>query len=183
VFDFSSPYRDPGFDTWKEQLDSLPPSGVSVREAEPTIDDGNWMRWIQADCESTFIHGADENVSKIKKQLVLVAEIEGHPVGFCLALVGRTDSLPLFIQLVAVVPSARRRGAGLAMLSAAAGREPRRNIAMATLDDNTAAHNLNEHFSKSIGGKIHRVPVRTFWRTELGFAEGEKHRPWLIERP
>jgi len=54
---------------------------------------------------------------------------------------------------------------------------------MATLDDNTAAHNLNERFSESIGGKIHRVPLRTLWRTDLGFAEGEKHRPWLIERP
>lgn len=140
------------------------------------------MRWMQADCESTYIQSVEYNVSKIGQQLVLLAEIADYPVGFCCVLEGRTNSDPLFIQLVAVVPFARRRGVGLALLSAAAGWQPQRNIAMATLDDNVAARRLNEHFAQSIGGNIQRVPVSRFRPSDLGFAPGEKHRPWMIDR-
>ena len=46
-----SPYAEPGFDEWRERLDSLPPSEVWIRPAEPTVEDGRWMRWVQAECE------------------------------------------------------------------------------------------------------------------------------------
>jgi len=182
VFNLHSPYEEPGFGVWKQELDALTGSEVLVREAAPSERDGRWMRWMQADCESVFIQSVEHNVSKITKQLVLVAEIEAHPVGFCRALVGRAESDPLFIQLVAVVPGARRRGVGLALLEAAASREPQRSIAMATLDDNVAARRLNERFAKSIGCEIQRVPLRRYRRTDLGFDGGEHHHPWVINR-
>ena len=138
MFNIDSPYAESGFDAWKQGLEALPSSEVLIRNAEQTEQDGRWMRWMQADCESTNIHSAEDNASKIGQQHVLLAEIAAYPVGFCCVHAGRTNSDPLFIQLVAVVPSARRRGVGLALLSAAAGLQPQRNIAMATLDDNVA---------------------------------------------
>lgn len=180
MFNPFSPYHEPGFGTWKQGIAALPSSEVWIREAEQTAQDGRWMRWVQADCESTYIQSVEYNVSKIQQQLVLLAEIADYPVGFCCALEGRTNSDPLFIQLVAVVPFARQRGVGLALLSAAAGRQPQRNIAMATLDDNVAARRLNERFAQSIGGNIQRVPVSRFRPSDLGFAPGEHHRPWMI---
>lgn len=177
-----SPYVEPGFDAWKQGLEALPPSEVLIREAEQTAQDGRWMRWMQADCESINIHSVEDNVSKIGQQLVLLAEIADYPVGFCCVLAGRTDSDPLFIQLVAVVPSARRRGVGFALLSSAAGWQPQRNLAMATLDDNVDAQRLNERFAKSIGANIQRIPVNRFRPSDLGFARGERHRPWMIDR-
>jgi GNAT superfamily N-acetyltransferase len=183
VFDFTVPWEEPEFVEWKKQLEALPLSEVvRVRDAEPTPLDGRWLRWVQADCESTNIQSVKYNVSKIEQQLVLVAEIDEHPVGFCSALVGRAESDPLFIQLVAVVPLARRRGVGLALLNTAAEHEPRRNIAMATLEENEAAHRLNEQFAKSLGANIRRVPVRQYRPARLGFAQGERHHPWIIER-
>ncbi|WP_432245732.1 GNAT family N-acetyltransferase [Arthrobacter sp. G.S.26] len=182
MFNPDSPYSEPGFGAWKQVLEALPLSEVLIREAEPTAQDGRWMRWMQADCESTNIHSVEDNVSKIGQQLVLLAEIVDYPVGFCCVLAGRTDSDPLFIQLVAVVPSARRRGVGLALLSSAADWQPERNIAMATLDDNVDARRLNERFAQSIGKNIRRVPVRRFRPSDLGLARGERHHPWLIDR-
>lgn len=182
MFDLSSPYREPGFAAWKQGLETLPPSEVYIRQAEQTDQDGRWMRWMQADCESTYIQSVEYNVSKIRQQLVLLAEIADYPVGFCNVLAGRTNSDPLFIQLVAVVPSARRQGVGFALLSAAAEWQPKRNIAMAVLDDNLDAQRLNERLAQSIGGNLQRVPVRRFRPSDLGFSPGERHRPWLIER-
>lgn len=182
LLDEYSPYKDPGFDEWKKRLDHLSDSGVQVRPAEPTAEDGRRMRWVQAACESLFIHDVGYNVSRIEKQTVLIAEVSGDPVGFCIALAGRAEDAPVFVQLVAVVPEARRRGAGVALLHAVASAEPQRDIVMATLDSNTAARALNEHFAASIGATIRRVPIRSFRRSEMGFAEGEKHRPWIITR-
>lgn len=182
MFNSTSPYQEIGFAAWKAQVAALPPSEVRIRKAEPTVQDGRWMRWVQADCESTYIQSVEYNVSKIEHQLVLLAEIAGHPVGFCSALVGPTGADPLFIQLVAVVPLARRRGAGLALLRGVAERESQRSIAMATLDDNDAVLGLNEYFAKSMGANIRRVPLRRYRRTDLGIARGERHRLWVIER-
>jgi GNAT superfamily N-acetyltransferase len=182
VLGFTTPWEEPGFVAWKGRLRSLPRSGLSVRTAVPTPEDGRWLRWMQADCESLFIHSIDDNVSRIDRELVSIAEIDADPVGFCIALVGPTESDPLFLQQVAVVPLARRRGAGLALLKAVGERAPRRDIAMATLDENEAAHALNEKLAKSIGASIRRVPLRQYRRSQLGFAQGERHRPWLIER-
>jgi len=178
-----SPYEEPGYVSWQDRLAALSSSDVTIRMATPTAEDGKWMRWMQADSESAYIHGVEDNVTQIGKQLVFFAEISNQPVGFCRAVAGRTDSDPIFIQLVAVVPLARRRGVGRALLFAAAEREPRRDIAMATLDTNDAARRLNETFAVLIGATIRRVPKRQYRRTDLGFAEGELHRTWIIERP
>lgn len=177
-----SPYAEPGFDEWRERLDSLPPSDVRIRPAEPVVEDGRWMRWVQAECESTTIQGVAFNVSAIEKKIVFLAEISDCTVGFCIALAGRTDRAPVFVQLVAIVPQARRRGAGFALLNAVASTEPQRDIVAATLDGNTAARALNERFAASLGASIRRVPIRSFRPSEMGFAPGENHRPWLIER-
>lgn len=177
-----SPYDEPEFGVWKQGLAALPSSEVVIREAEQTAQDGRWMQWIQAHCESTNIQSVEYNVSKIEQQLVFLAEIADYPVGFCCVLAGRTNSDPLFIQLVAVVPAARQRGVGLALLSAAAVRHPHRSIAMATLDDNVAARRLNERFAQSLRGTLERVPGRRFRPSDLGFAQGEHHRPWMIDR-
>lgn len=182
MFNPFSPYHEPGFGAWKQGLEALPPSDVLIRAADQTAADGRWMRWIQADCESTYIQSVEDNASKIGQQLVFLAEIADYPVGFCCVLAGPTNSDPLFIQLVAVVPLARQRGVGLALLSAAAAAQPRRNIAMATLDDNVAARRLNERFALSIGGTIQRVPASRFRPSDLGVAPGEHHRPWMIDR-
>lgn len=183
MFNPFSPYQEPGFNEWKQELEVLPPEEVSIREAEPTLQDGRWMRWIQAVCESTFIQSLEDNVSKIRQYQVLLAEVADQPVGFCCVFAGRTEFDPLFIQLVAVVPTARKRGVGLALLLTAARWQPHRNIAMAILDENIAAQRLNERLAQSIGGTLRRVPVKRFRRSDLGFAQGERHRPWLIERP
>ena len=140
------------------------------------------MRWVQAECESTTIQGVAFNVSTIEKKIVFLAEISDCTVGFCIALAGRTDSAPMFVQLVAIVPQARRRGAGFALLHAVASTEPHHDIVAATLDGNTAARALNERFAASLGASIRRVPIRSFRPSEMGFAPGENHRPWLIER-
>ncbi|WP_407933046.1 GNAT family N-acetyltransferase [Herbiconiux daphne] len=141
------------------------------------------MRWIQAACESTYIHSVEGNRLTIRDQLVLLAEIEGTPVGFCLSLIGRTKPDPLFVQLVAVVPWARRRGAGLSLLCATAALEPQCNIALATLDDNIAALALNSRLAESMGANITRVPLRRYRRSDLESARSERHRPWVIEPP
>ncbi|MFJ6272126.1 GNAT family N-acetyltransferase [Pseudarthrobacter oxydans] len=183
MFNPYSPYHEPGFGTWKQGVEALPPSEVLIREAERTEQDGRWMRWMQASCESTNIHSVEDNVSRIGQQFVLLAEIADHPVGFCCVLAGRTNSDPLFIQLVTVVPFVRRRGVGIALLNAAAEWQPQRNIAMATLDENVAAQRLNERLAQSIGGNIQRVPAGRFRPSDLGYSRGERHRPWMINRP
>lgn len=175
-------WRAPEFHLWKQGLEALPSAEVQVRKAEPTVQDGRWMQWIQAECESIYIQSVEVNQSRIRRQLVLVAEIADHPVGFSCAFVGRTVTDPLFIQLVAVVPMGRRRGAALALLSRSAGWEPNRDVAMATLDENIPARSLNERLAESMGSKMERVPVRRYRRSDLGFAEGERHKPWLISR-
>ncbi len=70
MFNLDSPYAEPGFDAWKQGLEALPPSEVLFRNAEQTAQDGRWMRWMQADCESTNIHSAEDNASKIGQQHV-----------------------------------------------------------------------------------------------------------------
>ncbi|MGL3808150.1 GNAT family N-acetyltransferase [Paeniglutamicibacter sp. R2-26] len=123
-----------------------------------------------------------ENASKITEQLVLLAEIDGVHVGFCVSAPGLQDSDPLFIQVVAVAPEAQRRGVGLALLTAAAKREPRRDIALATQDDNVAARSLNEQFAKSIGASIRRVRLGTYRDGDLGIRRGLGYRAWVIQR-
>lgn len=178
-----SPYNEPAFVAWKAGVQALPSSEVLIRNADQTEPDGRSMRWIQMSCESSNIHSVEGNVSRIRRQFVLLAEIAGHPVGFCCAITGRTSSDPLFIQLVTVVPSVQKQGVGSALLSAIAHWQPHHDIAMATMDTNLAAYKFNERLARSIGGTIQSVPRNRFRPTDLGITRDEKHRPWLITRP
>ncbi|OZD39002.1 hypothetical protein CH252_31060 [Rhodococcus sp. 06-1477-1B] len=179
---FVSPWEEPGFDQWQGELKTIDAVGVRVRLAEPVPEDGKWMRWMQADSESATIQSVEFNVASITTKTVFLADVGGWPVGFCRAVAGRSLSDPLFVQMIAVVPAARRRGVGLALLAAAASSQPDRDVVMATLDDNTAARAMNERFARSLGLEIRRVPIRSYRRSEMGLGPGEKHRPWLIER-
>lgn len=179
---FMSPWEEPGSDEWQESLRAEPRGDVEVREALPTVEDGTWMRWIQAVSESATIHDVERNVSCIREKTVVLASFGGSPVGFCQAMTGRSISDPLFVQMIAVVPAARRRGVGLALLGTIAASEPNRGIVMATLDSNTAARAMNGRFALSLGLEIRRVPIKIYRCSEMGFGPGEKHRPWLIER-
>ena len=170
------------FLAWKERLASLPLSGPVVRETMRTVGDGQSMQWIQAVDESAYINDVDGNISTMSEKTVMLAEVDGIPVGFSVSLLGRWDPQTLFVQRVLVAPLARRRGIGLALLTAAAEQHPGRDIAVAALDENDAVHKLNHRFAESIGASIRRVPVRTYARTDLGFAQQESHRPWVIER-
>ncbi|MFF5794506.1 GNAT family N-acetyltransferase [Paeniglutamicibacter sp. NPDC012692] len=123
-----------------------------------------------------------KNASTVTERLVLLAEIGGVHVGFCVSSPGPQDSDPLFIQIVAVVPEAQRRGIGLALLTKAAEREPLRNIALATQDDNGEARALNVKFAKSIGASIGRVNLGTYPDKDLGIRRGMGYRAWLIQR-
>lgn len=129
-----------------------------------------------------FIQSVSDNVSTIRKKLVLLAEFANHPVGFCVAAIGRYAPDHLFIQRVAVDPLARRRGAGLALLSAAARDRPDKHIAGATLDDDASTHALNQKLATSLGENLVVTPRRRFTRTDLSLAAGEAHRPWVITR-
>ena len=119
----------------------------------------------------------------IAEQVVLLAEIDGIHIGFCVSLRSSKDSDPLFIQVIGVAPEAQRRGVGLALLTAAAEREPQRDIALATQDSNTAARALNERFASSIDSSIRRVSLGTYRDRDLGILRGLGYRAWGIRRP
>lgn len=182
MFEGPLPYGDPAFQAWQQQLRDLRPEAPHVRIAMPTAQDGQSMRWLQMTSESMYIHSVGENISTITKKLVLLAEIAGYPVGFCVAAVGRYAPDYLFIQRAAVDPVVRRRGAGVALLRAAAREMPSKNIAGATLEDDTATRALNQKLAVSLGAAVQIVPSRRFTRTDLSLAEGENHRSWVIDR-
>jgi ribosomal protein S18 acetylase RimI-like enzyme len=141
------------------------------------------MRDLQFACSPIVVRSESDNVSMIARQLVLLAEIDEVHVGFCVSHPGAAVSDPLFIQIVAVAPPAQRRGAGLALLAAAAAREPYRDIALATQDSNVAARALTERFARSIGARIERVRLGTYRDRDLGIRRGVGYRAWFIRRP
>ncbi|NQX10379.1 GNAT family N-acetyltransferase [Microbacteriaceae bacterium VKM Ac-2855] len=118
----------------------------------------------------------------ISDRHVLLAEIDGIHVGFCVSFPGPESSDPLYIQVVGVVPEAQRRGVGLALLTAAAEHEPRPNIVLATQNENLGARALNARFAKSIGASIARVPLSGYRHNDLGIPRGAGYHAWLIQR-
>ncbi|MFJ6378052.1 GNAT family N-acetyltransferase [Pseudarthrobacter oxydans] len=140
------------------------------------------MKDLQAVCSPISVRSVRENVSTIIERLVLIAEVDGLHVGFCVSSPGLQDSDPMFFQVVAVAPHAQRRGVGLALLTAAAEREPRRDIALATQNDNVEARSLNEKFAKSIGASIRRVSLSTYRDCDFGIQRGLGYRAWVIQR-
>lgn len=177
-----SPYNDPAFVAWKAEVEALQVSEISVRRARQTEADGLSMRWLQMTCESSSIRSVEYDLARIREQFVLLAEIDGHTVGFCCALTGQTTTDPVFIQLVTVTPSLHGRGVGSALVGKVAQWQPQRDIAMAVLDTNIAAQRLNERLARSMNGKLQRVPRIRFRPKDLGIHSDEKHRYWLISR-
>ncbi|QLD11476.1 GNAT family N-acetyltransferase [Microbacterium oleivorans] len=140
------------------------------------------MTWVQAEAD-LYIQTMSDNLSKIEKQRVFLAEIDECVTGLCVAAIGRYAPDYVFIQRVAVVTPARKRGAGLALMRATAESEPAHNIAGATLPDDHAAHALNAKLARSLESKVKEVPRRRFTPTDLGVGRNERHRPWTIDRP
>lgn len=177
-----SPYDDDGFDVWRERLDALPPAEISVRRGQPTGRDGQTMRWIQAECAELFILSVTQNVSTIAKQIVFLAEVDNCPVGLCTASVGRYNSEHLFIQRVGVVPPARRRGAGIALVLAAANEAPGLNIAGATVAGDEPAQALIRKLASHLNSRVRDLRRGAFAPTDLGIVRGEPHIPWVVDR-
>jgi hypothetical protein len=185
VFGSTFPNRpDPLSAQWRRQLSTLSSdSPFLIRQATPTEGDGHRVRDLQVGCSPIYVKSVHENVATIVKHLVLLAEIGNVHVGLCVSLPGLKDSDPLFVQVVAVVPEAQCRGIGLALLTAAAEREPQRDIALATRDDNIAAHAMNLRFASSIGAPLRRVRLGTYPDRNLGIRRGQGYRAWIIQRP
>lgn len=140
------------------------------------------MQWIQAECPELFIQLVKDNVAKITKRFVFLAEMDDCPVGLCIASVGRYSPEHLFIQRVGVVPQARRRGAGIALLVAAANEEPAKNIAGATAAGDKPAQAVHRKLAAHLGSELRNVRRGTFTPTDLGIVRGESHVPWVIDR-
>lgn len=175
---------DPRFQWWRTQVGALSSaSAVSIREAVAGAQDGRRMRDVQLVTERLPILEVKDNIPKIAEHVVHLAEIGGVHVGFCVSFPGPQDSDPLFVQEIGVVPDAQGRGIGMALLCAAAVREPRRNIALATQDNNEGAQALNKKFAKSIGANICRVSLGTYRNYDLGIQRGQGYRSWVIRRP
>lgn len=175
--------HDPEFRRWAARVPAMSSSAVSIREAIAVPLDGRRMKDLQFVCTPISVRSVRENVSTIVERLVLMAQIDDIHVGFCVSSPGVQDSDPLFLQVVAVAPDVQRRGVGLALLTAAAQREPRRDIVLATQHDNVAARLLNEKLAKSIGAKIRKVSLDNCWDSDLGIQRGLGYRAWVIQRP
>lgn len=175
--------HDPEFRRWATRVPAISSSAVLIREASAVPLNGRRMKDLQFVCSPISVRSVRENVSTIVERLVLMAEIDDIHVGFCVASPGVEDSDPLFLQVVAVAPDVQGRGVGLALLTAAAQREPRRDIVLATQDDNVAARSLNEKLAKSIGARIRKVSLRNYRDSDLGIQRGLGYRAWIIQRP
>lgn len=175
--------RDPEFLSWASRVSAISSSAVSIRQATAVPLDGRRMKDLQFVCPPIAVQGVRKNVSTIVERLVLVAEIDDIHVGFCVSSPGVQDSDPLFVQVVAVAPDVQGRGAGLALLTAAAQREPRRDIALATQPDNVAARSMNEKFAVSIGARIRKINLGSYRDSDLGIQRGLGYRAWVIQRP
>lgn len=141
------------------------------------------MKDLQAACEPITILSVHKNVETITTQQVLLAEVEGVHVGFCVFSPGLQETDPLFIQTIGVERTAQGRGIGMALLSAAAELEPHRNIALATRNDNAGAHALKKKFAETNGSSIHKVKLGTYLDNHLGITKGMGYHVWLIQRP
>ena len=119
------------------------------------------MRDMQTVCEPITVLSLSTNAETIKDRLVLFAEIESAHVGFCVVSPGVKTSDPMFVQVVAVVTAAQRRGIGRELLAAAASTEPERDIVFATQESNLAAYAMNAHsqasWARRSSGSILRV--------------------------
>lgn len=132
----SSPTRDERFQTWLQQLKTLSSSAALLRPAAQTAQDGRRIKDLQVACSPLTVRSVRDNVLMTARQPVLIAEVDGVHVGFCVSHRGSSEADPLFIQLVRVASEAQQRGIGLSLITAAAAHEPGRDIVLATQDSN-----------------------------------------------
>ncbi|UPL15707.1 GNAT family N-acetyltransferase [Microbacterium galbinum] len=163
---------------------ALIPSQVSIRSASPTPEEDARRMWdMQLACEPITVLSLEANPQTIRDRLVFFAEIEGVHVGFCVASPGAEASNPLFVQVVAVVPSMQRRGVGCTLLSAAASEEPVRDIVFATQESKNAARAMNARFSNDLGATLERVNLGVYPDRCLDIRRGQGYRVWKVSRP
>lgn len=179
----SMPYsQDQLFVLWMDGLKALSSCDILVREATATPQDGRSMKDLQVVSPPITVLSIRQNVLAVAKSLVLIAETKGVNVGYCVSLIGARDADPIFIQAVAVAPQAKRRGAGLALLTAAAERAPHRDVALAVQEDNVAAQALIRKFADSVGASVRKVTFKTYRKSDLGIGRTPGYRAWLIQR-
>lgn len=174
--------RDPDFVAWVAQLATLPSSEVAIRRGTASPQDARRLRDLQVRCEPITVRSVRANGATLVEYSVLLAEIEDVHVGYCCFAVGAQSSAPIIVQVVAVAPEAQRRGIGMKLLTAASDSDSRRDIVLATQDNNYAARALNARFASSIGAVLRRIPLGTYPDNALGIQRGLGYRAWTIER-
>jgi hypothetical protein len=174
---------DPLLEAWRHRLKALPSTKFAIRDATATAQDARRVWDLQVECSPIIPKPLRENVSMIVEKRVLLAFVDDVHVGFSVSFAGPRTIDPLFVQVVAVVLEARRRGVGIALLGVAAAGYPRRDIALATQLDNVAARTMNDRFAESIGASIRRVPLDNFANRDLGIRRGLGYRAWFIQHP
>lgn len=175
--------RDQRFICWQEELRMLPSAPVSIRAAAPTPEDARQMWDMQLACEPITVLSLEENAQTIHHRLTFFAGIDGVHVGFCIAVPGAKASDPLFVQVVAVVPAAQRRGIGRKLLAAVASEDAERDIVFATQESNQAARAMNARFASELGATLERVNLGVYPDRYLGIQRGQGYRVWMVKRP
>ncbi len=175
--------RDQRFLRWQDELSSLISTQVSIRSSSAHATGCPTHADMQTVCEPITVLSLSTNAQTIKDRLVLFAEIESVHVGFCVASPGVKTSDPMFVQVVAVVPAAQRRGIGRELLAAAASTEPERDIVFATQESNLAAHAMNARFAGELGATLERVNLGVYPDRYLGIQRGQGYRAWRVKRP
>ncbi len=138
---------------------------------------------IQLVCEPITVLSLEENAQSIRERLTVFAEIEGVHVGYCIAVPGTTESDPLLVQVVAVVPAVQRRGIGRKLLAAVASEDAERDIVFATQESNQAARAMNARFASELGATLERVNLGVYSDRHLGIQRGQGFRVWMVKRP
>lgn len=174
--------QDADFGGWLARLDALPSSGATIRSASPTPADARRIKDLQIVCEPLTVETVRSNAATIGDKTVLIAEIGDVHVGYLVSHPAAAPADPLFVQVVAVAPAAQRRGIGAVLLTAAAAREPERDIVLATQEQNVAMHALNRRFADSLGAGLERIALGTFRDGDLGIRRGLGYRAWRFRR-
>lgn len=175
--------RDVEFVEWQRELKRLSWSGLKIREADSSGEDGRKMKDLQVSCEPLGVLSILRNIETIATHRVLFVEECGVHVGFCVSSLEAECTDPIFIQTIGVVSEGQHRGIGVALLESATSREPNRDIALAAQKDNAGAFVLAKKFAMSIGASVQKVKLGTYADDYLGITRGIGYRILVIRRP
>lgn len=176
--------RDPFHLAWRAALSRLRlDAHISIREAMPSGIDARRMKDMQIACEPLGPQTVARNLETLKQNLVvLFAEAEDTPVGFLSYCPPASKVDPLIVQVVGIVPEARRRRTGTALLEAACERYPGCDVAFATREENVSAHSLFRGFATQTQRSVRRVRRGVFRDGDLGIERGDGYRVWVLLR-